>query len=74
MKLMTCLQLGGACDKKIHANTFEEIAEGVFATLDLMASPVEHEMSNILVKSKSNRIFSFIAFSIKKKLYVENGL
>ncbi len=24
---MTCKQLGGACDKKFHANSFEEIAE-----------------------------------------------
>ena len=24
---MTCKQLGGACDKKFHADTFEEIAE-----------------------------------------------
>lgn len=27
MKTMTCNQLGGACDKKFHANTFEEMAE-----------------------------------------------
>ena len=27
MKTMTCKQLGGACDKKFKANTFEEIAE-----------------------------------------------
>lgn len=27
MKTMTCKQLGGACDKKFEANTFEEIAE-----------------------------------------------
>ena len=27
MKTMTCRQLGGACDKKFHANSFEEIAE-----------------------------------------------
>lgn len=24
---MTCKQLGGACDKEFHANTFEEMAE-----------------------------------------------
>jgi len=24
---MTCKELGGACDKEFHANTFEEIAE-----------------------------------------------
>ena len=24
---MTCKQLGGACEKEFHANTFEEIAE-----------------------------------------------
>lgn len=27
MKTMTCNQLGGACDKKFSANTFEEISE-----------------------------------------------
>lgn len=26
MKKMTCLQLGGACDKVFEANTFEEMA------------------------------------------------
>lgn len=27
MKTMSCKQLGGACDKEFHANSFEEIAE-----------------------------------------------
>ena len=27
MKTITCKQLGGACDKEFHANSFEEIAE-----------------------------------------------
>ena len=27
MKTMTCNQLGGACDEKFQAETFEEIAE-----------------------------------------------
>jgi len=27
MKTMTCKQLGGACDKEFHADSFEEIAE-----------------------------------------------
>ncbi|RKZ98256.1 MAG: DUF1059 domain-containing protein [Gammaproteobacteria bacterium] len=27
MKTMTCKQLGGACNKEFHANTFAEIAE-----------------------------------------------
>ncbi len=27
MKTMTCKQLGGACNKEFHANTFEEIGE-----------------------------------------------
>ena len=27
MKTMTCKQLGGACDKEFHANTFKEMAE-----------------------------------------------
>lgn len=26
MKTMTCKQLGGACDKKFHATSFDEIA------------------------------------------------
>lgn len=27
MKTMNCKQLGGACDKKFHANSFEEISQ-----------------------------------------------
>ncbi len=27
MKSMTCKQLGGACDREFHANSFDEIAE-----------------------------------------------
>jgi predicted small metal-binding protein len=27
MKLMTCKQLGGACDQEFRANTFEEMSE-----------------------------------------------
>ena len=27
MKTMSCRQLGGACDKEFHANTFEDMAE-----------------------------------------------
>jgi len=27
MKTMTCKQLGGACNKEFHANSFEEMAE-----------------------------------------------
>jgi hypothetical protein len=27
MKTMTCKQLGGACDKVFHANSFEEMAD-----------------------------------------------
>jgi len=27
MKTMTCKQLGGACERKFQANSFEEIAE-----------------------------------------------
>ena len=27
MKTMTCNQLGGACDKKFQANSFDEMAE-----------------------------------------------
>jgi predicted small metal-binding protein len=27
MKIMSCKQLGGACDKEFHAKSFDEIAE-----------------------------------------------
>lgn len=27
MKIMTCKQLGGACDQEFHANSFEEIVK-----------------------------------------------
>ncbi len=27
MKIMTCKQLGGPCDKEFHANTFSEMVE-----------------------------------------------
>ena len=27
MKTMTCKQLGGACEMKFHANSFDEMAE-----------------------------------------------
>ena len=27
MKIMTCKQLGGACDEAFHANTFDELTE-----------------------------------------------
>ncbi|HHA18673.1 MAG TPA: DUF1059 domain-containing protein [Methylophaga sp.] len=27
MKTMSCIQLGGACNKEFHANTFTEIVE-----------------------------------------------
>ncbi len=27
MKIMTCRQLGGACDLEFHAKTFEEVAQ-----------------------------------------------
>ena len=27
MKIMNCKQLGGACDKEFHADSFEQIAE-----------------------------------------------
>lgn len=27
MKIMNCKELGGACDKEFHANSFDEIAE-----------------------------------------------
>ena len=48
MKTMTCKQLGGACDKEFHANTFEEIGP-------IAAPDVIHWAPN-LPKTRSGKI------------------
>lgn len=57
MKTMTCKQLGGACDKKFHANSFEEIAEiskkhgmEMFQKSDEEHLKAMNEMKNLMQK------------------------
>ena len=44
MKSMNCKQLGGACDKVFHANSFEEIAE----------LSKQHAMQKLQIKDKAH--------------------
>ena len=44
MKSMNCKQLGGACDKVFHANSFEEIAE----------LSKQHAMQMLQIKDKAH--------------------
>ena len=44
MKSMNCKQLGGACDKVFHANSFEEIAE----------LSKQHAMEMLQIKDKAH--------------------
>jgi len=55
MKTMTCKQLGGACDKEFHANTFEEIAQlskkhgmEMFQTNDAAHLKAMNEMQSLM--------------------------
>ena len=41
---MTCKQLGGACDKEFHGNTFEEIAN---LSKDMAWKCFRNKMQNI---------------------------
>lgn len=57
MKTMTCKQLGGACDIKFNANTFEEIAEmsknhgtEMFKINDLLHLKAMNEMQKLMQK------------------------
>lgn len=57
MKTMTCRQLGGACDIKFNANTFEEIAEmsknhgtEMFKINDLLHLKAMNEMQELMQK------------------------
>ncbi len=43
MKTMTCKELGGACDKEFHAETFEEMAEMSKNHGMEMMTDVEHQ-------------------------------
>jgi hypothetical protein len=60
MKTMTCKQLGGACDKEFHANTFEEMAQmskkhgmEMFQTGDADHLKAMNEMQELMKSSES---------------------
>jgi PHP family Zn ribbon phosphoesterase len=60
MKTMTCKQLGGACDKEFHANTFEEMAQmskkhgmEMFQTGDAAHLKAMNEMQELMKSSES---------------------
>jgi hypothetical protein len=66
MKTMTCKQLGGACDKEFHANTFDEIEEmskshgmEMFQKNDKAHLEAMHKMRELMKTSDSD--------SMKKK-------
>jgi hypothetical protein len=60
MKTMTCKQLGGACDKEFHANTFEEMAQiskkhgmEMFQTGDAAHLKAMNEMQELMKSPES---------------------
>lgn len=62
MKTMTCKQLGGACDKTFHANSFDEIAGiskqhamGMFQEKDAAHLKAINEMQELLKKPETMR-------------------
>ena len=70
MKTMTCKQLGGACDKEFHANSFEEIAEmskqhgmEMFQRKDDAHLTAMNEMQELMQKPEAMTEW----FEIKKK-------
>ena len=70
MKTMTCKQLGGACDKEFHANSFEEIAEiskkhgmEMFQIGDEEHLKAMNEMKNLMQKPDTMKTW----FENKKK-------
>jgi cupin superfamily acireductone dioxygenase involved in methionine salvage len=70
MKTMNCKQLGGACDKEFHANSFEEIAEiskqhgmEMFQKNDEAHLKVMNEMQDLIQKPEAMKDW----FENKKK-------
>ena len=60
MKTMTCKQLGGACDKKFHATSFDEIAGmskqhamEMFQKKDAAHLKAMNEMQELMKKPKA---------------------
>ena len=54
MKTMTCKQLGGACDMKFSANTFDEIAQLSQAHGKEMSQI--NDISHIIAMNKMNKL------------------
>ena len=70
MKMMTCKQLGGACDKAFHANSFEEIsgmskqhAMEMFQNKDAAHLRAMNEMQELMKKPEAMKQW----FENKKK-------
>lgn len=70
MKTMTCKQLGGACDKKFHANSFDEIAAmskqhgmEMFQKKDAAHLKAMNEMQELMKKPEAMKEW----FETKKK-------
>ena len=70
MKTMNCKQLGGACDKEFHADSFEEIAEmskkhgmEMFQKNDELHLKAMNEMQELMQKPEAMKDW----FESKKK-------
>jgi len=70
MKTMTCKQLGGACDKKFQANSFDEIANmskqhgmEMFQKKDAAHLKAMNEMQELMKKPEAMKKW----FESKKK-------
>ena len=67
MKTMTCKQLGGACDKEFHADTFEEISDlskshgrEMFQKNDKAHLDAMNNMREIMVSEDSNAMLNWM--------------
>ena len=74
MKTMNCNQLGGACEKEFHANSFEEIAEmskqhgmEMFQQKDEAHLKAMNEMQELMQKPESMKDW----FENRKKEFEE---
>ncbi|MCU7817961.1 MAG: DUF1059 domain-containing protein [gamma proteobacterium symbiont of Lucinoma myriamae] len=74
MKTMNCKQLGGACEKEFHANSFEEIAEmskqhgmEMFQKKDNVHLKAMNEMQELMQNPEAMEVW----FKNKKKEFEE---
>ncbi len=74
MKTMTCNQLGGACEKEFHADSFEDIAEiskqhgmEMFQKKDEAHLKKMNEMQELMKKPEAMKDW----FEMKKKEFEE---